>query len=92
MYGYELVEALERDSGRLLALGQSTVYPLLYNLEAKGHVDAAWRKAASGRRRKYYHATASGLKWLAGQRSQWKKLVDAMEALGVSDAATERGA
>jgi hypothetical protein len=28
MYGYELVEALERDSGGALAMGQSTVYPL----------------------------------------------------------------
>lgn len=92
MYGYELVEALERDSGGLLALGQSTVYPLLYNLEGKGHVKAVWREAANGRRRKYYRATPPGRKWLAGQRSQWQKLVEAMEALGVSDAAAERGA
>jgi hypothetical protein len=27
MYGYQLVEALEKDSGGLLAMGQSTVYP-----------------------------------------------------------------
>ena len=36
MYGYELVEALERDTGGILAMGQSTVYPLLYNLEGRG--------------------------------------------------------
>ena len=38
MYGYELVEALEHESGGLLSMGQSTVYPLLYNLEGRGHV------------------------------------------------------
>lgn len=92
MYGYELVEALERDSDGLLALGQSTVYPLLYNLEGKGHVEAFWREAPTGRRRKYYRATPSGLEWLTGQRSQWKKLVEAMQALGVAEAPSERKA
>jgi PadR family transcriptional regulator PadR len=84
MYGYELVEALERDSGGVLTMGQSTVYPLLYNLEGKGHVKAAWRAAPNGRRRKYYRATAAGRKWLEGQRSQWEMLVDAMTRLGVA--------
>lgn len=85
MYGYELVEALERDSDGLLAMGQSTVYPLLYNLEGKGHVESVTREAPSGRKRKYYTATASGLKWLEGQRSQWAKLVAAMSSLGVAE-------
>ena len=83
MYGYELVEVLERDSGGLLAMGQSTVYPLLYNLEGRGHVTSVWRQAPSGRRRKYYRATAAGRKWLARQRSQWQTLVTAMTRLGV---------
>ncbi|KPJ81314.1 MAG: PadR family transcriptional regulator [Gemmatimonas sp. SG8_23] len=84
MYGYELVEALERDSGGLLAMGQSTVYPLLYNLEAKGHVEAVTRAAPSGRKRKYYRATAAGRKWLEAQRSQWATLVAAMTSLGIA--------
>lgn len=84
MYGYELVEALERDSGGLLTLGQSTVYPLLYNLEGKGHVEAVWRVAPNGRRRKYYRATPAGRTWLVTQRSQWETLVAAMTRLGVA--------
>lgn len=85
MYGYELVEALERRTDGLLALGQSTVYPLLYNLEGKGHVESVWREAPNGRRRKYYRTTPSGRRWLEGQRSQWAKLVEAMASLGVGD-------
>jgi len=84
MYGYELVESLERNSGGLLAMGQSTVYPLLYNLEAKGHVEPVRRKAPSGRRRKYYRITAEGRAWLESQRSQWSRLVTAMGRLGVA--------
>ena len=37
-YGYELVEALARGSDGVLDMGQSTLYPLLYNLEARGLV------------------------------------------------------
>lgn len=83
MYGYELVEALERESGGLLAMGQSTVYPLLYNLEGRGHVEPVWRTAPSGRRRKYYRVTAAGRAWLESQRDQWEKLVTGLTRLGV---------
>ena len=83
MYGYELVEAMESSSGGLFAMGQSTVYPLLYNLEGRGHVEAVWRSAPSGRRRKYYRVTKEGRAWLEKQRSQWSTLVEAMGRLGV---------
>lgn len=84
MYGYELVEALERGSDGVLAMGQSTVYPLLYNLEGKGHVEAAWRDAPTGRKRKYYRATPAGRAWLERQRVQWRTLVAGMTSLGVT--------
>lgn len=87
MYGYELVESLERDSGGVLTMGQSTVYPLLYSLEGRGLVKAVWRLAPQGRRRKYYQITPPGRTWLESQRSQWKKLVEAMRSLGVGDGA-----
>ena len=89
MYGYELVEALERGSGGLLAMGQSTVYPLLYNLEGRGHVRPVWRTAPTGRRRKYYALTAAGRAWLETQREQWGRLVTALGRLGVSGGSRE---
>lgn len=83
MYGYELVEVLERQSGGLLELGQSTVYPLLYNLEDRGFVEPLRRSAPSGRERKYYRITPEGRRWLEAQRSQWEILVEALGRLGV---------
>ena len=47
MYGYELVETLARQSDGVLAMGQSTLYPLLYNLQAKGLVKATWREGVA---------------------------------------------
>lgn len=83
MYGYQLVEALSRHSGGVLAMGQSTLYPLLYNLEAKGLIAGAWREADSGRERKYYRLTDRGRRRLAADTRQWQALADAMAGLGI---------
>jgi len=83
MYGYELVEALSKQTDGVLAMGQSTLYPLLYNLEAKSLVKSRWSRADNGRKRKYYRLTAKGESWLSARREQWQRLVGAMKGLGV---------
>ena len=82
-YGYELVRLLDRQSGGVLAMGQSTLYPLLYNLEAKGLVASLQETAASGRPRTYYRLTDKGRRHLAADREQWEALSAAMGKLGV---------
>jgi PadR family transcriptional regulator PadR len=84
MYGYELVEALSAQTEGVLAMGQSTLYPMLYNLEAKGYVAGRWRQAESGRQRKYYALTRKGLQRLASETRQWQALVNAIASLGVT--------
>src|SRR5262244_1437374 len=83
-YGYELVELLDRQSGGVLAMGQSTLYPLLYNLQAKGLVTTRIELAQNGRPRKYYRLTKKGTRQLARYRQQWAALTLAMEKLAVS--------
>ena len=61
-YGYELVQALERQTGGVLAMGQSTLYPLLYNLEAKGLVTR--ERDVVDVRSKRVAVTAAGVKTL----------------------------
>ena len=82
MYGYELVEALERDSGGILEMGQSSLYPLLYNLEARGHLRSVERTAPTGRRRKYYELTSAGRSWLDSQQNQFDAVVRALRRIG----------
>lgn len=89
MYGYELVEALSVRTDGVLAMGQSTLYPMLYNLEGKGLVHSQWRTAASGRRRKYYGLTDAGRDYLARHRRQWQALFNALHGLGLVGAAGE---
>jgi PadR family transcriptional regulator len=86
MYGYELVDALDKQTKGVLAMGQSTLYPLLYNLEAKKLIKGVWRTSDSGRDRKYYALTSKGIKKLASDEKQWRTLADAMRALGIFEA------
>ena len=84
MYGYELAEALDRQSEGVLAMGHSTLYPLLYNLESKGLVTQRREESAGGRKRKYYGLTAEGRAWLAKHEEEWAGLVEAMAKLGLA--------
>lgn len=82
MYGYELVETLATRSAGVLAMGQSTLYPMLYNLEAKGLVKS--RVDESGPRpRRYYRLTKKGKGRLATDAKQWQALFEALGQLQV---------
>ena len=74
MYGYELSCAIEKRSGDVLSLGKGTLYPLLYNLEAKKLVKGKWEIADNGRKRRYYSITSKGKAQLAKQKTQLKEL------------------
>ena len=83
-YGYELVTLLEERTAGVLAMGQSTLYPMLYNLEAKGLIEANMRPADNGRPRKYYRITQKGRGQLARDTQQWQALSAAMVKLGIA--------
>ena len=81
MYGYELSTAVSRRSGNILELGKGTLYPLLYNLEAKGMIKGNWKEMDSGRKRRYYTITSKGMKFLTERKQQWTQLKEAMNAV-----------
>ena len=83
LYGYAIVESLSRTPGDALHLGQSTVYPMLYNLESKGLIRARWDESGA-RPRKQYTLTSAGKKRLSSDAKQWQTVTVAMEALGFS--------
>lgn len=82
-YGYELVTSLAEQGEGILDMGQSTLYPMLYNLEAQGFIKAAWEEAETGRNRKYYSLTPQGKKRLAHSVEQWRALAKAFHGLGI---------
>ncbi len=74
MYGYELSKAIEKRSGNVLTLGKGTLYPLLYNLEAKKLIKGKWEETDSGRKRRYYSLTGKGKQQLAKQKEDLREL------------------
>ena len=74
MYGYELSEAIEAKSEKILTLGQGTLYPLLYNLESQKLIRGEWETAPSGRKRRYYSITSKGKERLDTDKVQLAEL------------------
>jgi PadR family transcriptional regulator PadR len=79
MYGYELSQAVEQRSGNILTLGKGTLYPLLYNLEAKKLVKGKWEMTDSGRNRRYYSITGKGKEYLAKQKTELRELAAGLD-------------
>lgn len=82
-YGYQLVASLAEQGEGVLEMGQSTLYPMLYNLESQGFIKASWEEGETGRQRKYYSLTPKGKQRLASSIEQWRALTKAFAGLGI---------
>ena len=71
-YGYAILQRVRELSGGRMEWRDGMLYPVLHRLERLGHVEARWKVAESGRRRKYYRITAGGRAQLAEERRQWQ--------------------
>lgn len=88
MYGYELVSELQTRSGGRLEWSDGTLYPVLYRLEAAGHVEPEWVTPDRGVPRKYYRSTAAGRAELERLVTEWKRFTEGVDAvLGRKDGA-----
>jgi PadR family transcriptional regulator PadR len=77
MYGYELVQAIERSSGSTLEFGEGCIYPILHRLEKDGHLTSR-REEVGGRSRVVYRTTASGRKRLVSRVAAWQNVAAAI--------------
>ncbi len=77
-HGYQLVEQLKRRSDGIFELGEGTIYPLLYKLEARGWIKGQWDADTGRRRRRVYRITPRGRRQLAQRARQWEELVRGM--------------
>lgn len=81
MYGYQIIEELERRSERVFRLKEGTLYPLLHGLEKEGLVKARDAEAPNGRQRRYYRITRAGLRSLEEQEREWRTYAGAVHAV-----------
>lgn len=77
MYGYEMIETLQRKSENVFVLKAGTLYPLLHSLEGKNYL-TSYEKEVNGKQRKYYGITKAGKKYLRSRMEEWKEYQTAM--------------
>lgn len=86
MYGYEMMGAIEQDSGGVFAFKEGTLYPILHTLESDGYVQSAWSEGEGARKRKYYRITEDGRGYLKARRSEWVRFRAAVDrVIGVAN-------
>jgi PadR family transcriptional regulator, regulatory protein PadR len=74
MHGYAICQAIKEKGGDKLALGEGTIYPLLYRLEKQGYLAARWQTGEHNKPRKVYHITKTGQKLISAHQADWQLL------------------
>jgi PadR family transcriptional regulator, regulatory protein PadR len=74
MHGWGIVDRLGQLSKQTLKLGEGSVYPALYRMEAKGWIKAEWAPSDNNRNAKYYSLTKAGRKHLEAEQQNWDQL------------------
>lgn len=80
MYGYEIVQAIQAQSGGQLSFGEGVVYPLLHGLEKDGALKSR-RQTVEGRSRVYYSLTSRGVRRLFDLTDSWTATAQAIQAV-----------
>jgi len=75
-YGYRLV----KDVGEIIAVSESTLYPILKRLESAGQV-TVYTAEHNGRLRKYYRITEVGERRIREFLDEWRELLRALSRI-----------
>lgn len=78
-HGYGIVEHLRLTSRDVLHVGESALYPALQRILLNGWAKAEWGLSETNRRARYYSLTAAGRKHLAGERTEFERMVRAIQ-------------
>lgn len=90
MYGYQLVQELEQQSGGAVLMQEGSLYPVLYRLLDAGYISD--QKVQVGRRmtRVYYHIEPAGAKHLQRLIVEYKAMTDGVLRIIVGGGDSER--
>jgi PadR family transcriptional regulator, regulatory protein PadR len=87
LHGYEIAKRIRENTGGVVTFDVAALYPVLYSMETRGWLQAAWEEAPSGRRRRCYRLTPEGRRRLQPLRREWREFFQALNRLArLSDA------
>lgn len=81
MYGYQIIEELDRRSNHVFRMKEGTLYPVLHGLEKDKLVSAREAVTEKGRTRRYYAVTEKGLRALEEKKEEWTAFSRAVTAI-----------
>jgi PadR family transcriptional regulator, regulatory protein PadR len=80
-HGWGIADRIAQISNSVLTVGEGSLYPALFRLEAKGWLESEWAQSENNRRAKYYRLTKSGRKQLEREQENWEQLAGAVSAI-----------
>jgi transcriptional regulator len=78
-HGYGIARRVRELSRDVFQIGESSLYPALQRLTLDGYIRAEWGTSENNRRARYYTLTAAGRKHLAIERTEFERVVRAMQ-------------
>ncbi len=78
-YGYQLMKSIREHSDGIFDFPDSTLYPILYRLEAKGLVESEVKEMPNKKSRRYYWLTEKGLDYLGVQGKEMEHYVKGLQ-------------
>lgn len=80
MYGYDIIDSLQKKSNNVFQLKAGTLYPLLHSLEEKNLL-VSYESEVGGKTRKYYSITKEGKKFLKSKKEEWDEYAQAVASV-----------
>ena len=80
-YGYALIQRVRELSGGRIEWTEGMLYPVLHWMEKEGMIEAEWKEAETGRKRKYYRLRQEGHQALLAEKQQWLVVHETLEKL-----------
>ena len=78
LHGFEIAEAIERESREVLQVEEGSLYPALQRMLIKGWLTAEWGRTRENRRARYYKLTAAGRRQLASEIAAYRTVSEAI--------------
>lgn len=74
MHGWGIADRIQLVSKDVLSVGEGSLYPALYRLEAQGWIESEWGQSDNNRRARFYRLTKAGRNQLDAERDTWDRL------------------
>ncbi|MEO8074853.1 MAG: PadR family transcriptional regulator [Acidobacteriota bacterium] len=81
MHGWGIADRIQIVSNNVLSVGEGSLYPALYRLQAQGWIESEWGQSDNNRRAKFYRLTKAGRKQLEVEQQTWDRLALAIAAI-----------